>query len=77
MTVLKDAYKAVTGEDARVYPIGGGTYARTMAGRGVAFGPMFEGEDCRLHNADESMDLDHYMKHAEICLEAMYRLLNA
>lgn len=77
VTVLKDAYKAVTGEDARVYPIGGGTYARAMAGRGVAFGPMFEGEDCRLHNADESMDLNHYMKHAEICLEAMYRLLNA
>lgn len=48
-----------------------------MAGRGVAFGPVFEGEDCRLHNADESMSLDHYLKHAEICLEAMYRLLNA
>lgn len=77
VTILKDAYKEVTGEDARVYPTGGGTYARAMAGRGVAFGPVFEGEDCRLHNADESMSLDHYLKHAEICLEAMYRLLNA
>lgn len=75
--ILKESYREIMAEDAHVYPTGGGTYARAMQGRGVAFGPVFEGDECGLHNADESMDLDNYMKHAEICLEAMYRLLNA
>ena len=41
---------------------------------GVAFGPAFKNDDVRMHNADESMDKENFFKHAQICLEAMYRM---
>ena len=57
-----------------LYTTGGGTYARQLGGRGVAFGPHFPGDPINMHNADESMDKENFFKHAQICLEAMYRL---
>ena len=42
--------------------------------RQVAFGPAFKNDDVRMHNADESMDKGNFLKHAQICLEAMYRM---
>ena len=38
--LLGDAYRAVTGEEPELYSTGGGTYARRLGGRGVAFGPI-------------------------------------
>lgn len=74
--LLQDAYFAVTGEKAEVYATGGGTYARGLNGNGVAFGPFFPDEpDRRLHNSNENIDIDRFMVHARICLEAMYRML--
>lgn len=73
--ILKQAYRAVTGEDCGLYSTGGGTYARALGGKGVAFGPVFPGQDYRLHNADEFIDIEAFMKHAQICLEAMYLML--
>ena len=70
--ILKDAYKTVTGEDANLYATGGGTYARTLKNNGVAFGPMFEGDTSNIHDADESIDKENFLKHSQICLEAMY-----
>lgn len=70
--ILKDAYKTVTGEDAKIYSTGGGTYARTLKNNGVAFGPMFEGDTSNLHDVDESIDKENFFRHSQICLESMY-----
>ncbi len=72
--LLSAAYESVTGEKAELYSTGGGTYARKLGGRGVAFGPVFKNDSVNMHNADESMDKDNFFKHAQICLEAMYRM---
>lgn len=75
ITLLQDAYAAFMGEPAPLYATGGGTYARALGGRGVAFGPFFPDEpDRRLHNTNENIDIDRFMLHAQICLEAMYHM---
>lgn len=75
--ILKDAYKEITDEEPNMYATGGGTYARKLGGNGVAFGPVFPGEDARLHNSNEGMNEESFWKHAQICLEAMYRMFTA
>ena len=74
ITLLKEAYKNVTGEEAKVYSTGGGTYARVLNNNGVAFGPVFEGDPSRIHDANEGISAENFWKHAEICLEAMKNL---
>ncbi|NLG92487.1 MAG: M20 family metallopeptidase [Clostridiales bacterium] len=75
ISLLKDSYAEITGKPADVYATGGGTYARAFEGRAVAFGPFFPDEpDRRLHNTNENIDIDRFMVHAQICLEAMYRM---
>lgn len=74
--LLQDAYKSVKGVPAELYATGGGTYARSIPGRAVAFGPFFPDEPDRgLHNSNENIDIDRFMEHAQICLEAMYRMM--
>lgn len=76
ISLLQDAFAAVTGKPADVYATGGGTYARAFEGRAVAFGPFFADEPDRcLHNTNENIDIDRFMVHAQVCLEAMYRML--
>lgn len=75
--ILKDAYKEITGEEPQMYATGGGTYARKLGGNGVAFGPVFDGDPSNLHTDNEGLNEDNFMKHAEICLEAMYRMYTA
>ena len=72
--MLKGAYRAVTGEEAALYGTGGGTYARALQNRGVAFGPVFPGEENHLHDADEFIEIEKFMLHAQICLEALFRM---
>ena len=72
--LLSEAYESVTGEKADIYSTGGGTYARKLGGRGVAFGPNFKGDEINMHNADESVDKENFIRHMQICLEAIYRL---
>ncbi len=72
--ILSSAYESVTGEKPGLYSTGGGTYARKLKGRGVAFGPAFKDDIVNMHNADESVDREKFFLHAQICLEAMYRL---
>lgn len=75
ISLLKNAYEEVTGEAPTVYATGGGTYARAFKGHAVAFGPLFPEEpDRRLHNTNENIDIEYFMLHAQICLEAMYRM---
>lgn len=76
ISILSGAYEAVTGEKVELYATGGGTYARCIPGRCVAFGPVFADEpDRKMHQCGEHIDADRFMKHAEICLEAMYRFV--
>lgn len=76
ITLLQDSFAEITGQPATVYATGGGTYARAFKGNAVAFGPFFADEpDRRLHNTNENIDIDRFMTHAQICLEAMYRMI--
>ena len=78
VSLLAGAYKDVTGEACDIFSMGGGTYARQMFGKGVAFGAGFpDQEDGRAHQANEFLDLRRFKLHAQICLEAMYRMLTA
>ena len=70
--LLSKAYRTVTGEEPELYSTGGGTYARTLGNNGVAFGPVFKGDNARIHDADESIDKENFFRHAEICMEAVY-----
>lgn len=74
ISLLSNAFESVTGEKPELYSTGGGTYARKLAGKGVAFGPNFKTDDVHMHNADESVDKENFFVHAQICLEAMYDL---
>lgn len=73
--ILKKAYENVTGEEPVLYTTGGGTYARTLGGRGVAFGPVFPNDESRMHNTDESINEENFFRHFRICLEAMYGMM--
>ena len=78
VTLLSGAYRDVTGEECDIFSMGGGTYARQMFGKGVAFGASFPDQaDSRAHQTNEFLDLRRFKLHAEICLEAMYRMLTA
>ena len=73
---LCDCYESVTGKKAVVYSTGGGTYARSLGGRGVAFGMEFpDSQPTHLHEPNESFDAEELMQHAEICLAAMHRMM--
>ncbi len=73
---LQDAYESVMGSQPELYATGGGTYARAVPGRCVAFGPVFPDEpDRRMHKSQEHIDWERFRQHARICLEAMYRMI--
>ncbi len=71
VSLLSQAYENITGEKPDLYSTGGGTYARTLNNKGVAFGPTFPGDDTHIHDADESIDQENFFRHACICLEAV------
>lgn len=74
--LLQEAYRAVEGVPAELFAMGGGTYARDIPGRAVAFGALFPDQpDTRMHNSNEYLELNRYLEHAQICLEAMYRMM--
>lgn len=74
VSILSRAYKEITGDLPELYSTGGGTYARMLGGRGVAFGPAFKDDNVNMHNSDESIDEEKFFLHAQICLQAMYEL---
>lgn len=72
---LGECYTEVTGNPMIPIAMGGGTYARTLHGRGVAFGPVFpDARPSNLHMADENLSVSELMLHAEICYRAMCRI---
>ena len=72
--LLSESYENIMGEKPSIYTTGGGTYARKLKGKGVAFGPIFEGEESNVHNANECINVEKFFQHAQICLESMYNL---
>lgn len=72
--LLSSAYEKITGKKPELYSTGGGTYARMLGGKGVAFGPAFKDDNVNMHNADESIDEEKFFIHAQICLQAMYEM---
>lgn len=77
VSTLMDVYKKATGdEEAESKVIGGGTYARTMENF-VAFGPLFPGQEDRIHQKNEYMDIDLFVKMTEIYAEAIFELCKA
>lgn len=71
---LLEAYNDVMGTDAKPITIGGGTYARALP-LGVAFGPIFPGQESSIHSKDENIAIDDLLKMSEIYYEAFKRLL--
>lgn len=76
--LLSQTYEDVMHKPCTIYSMGGGTYAKKMQNTGVAFGPGFpEHPNTSEHMANEYVDLEDLKTHAQICLEAMYRMLVA
>lgn len=74
--ILRRAYKNATGETVKFSASGRATYARIMKGTAVSFGPLFHPVSYHnLHGANEFIDVDEFMDHCEICLEAMIQLM--
>lgn len=72
---LLKAYREVTGDsEGDCISIGGATYSRALK-KGVAFGPVFPGEESRIHTSDESIELDKFFKMTEIYYKALKELL--
>ncbi len=72
--ILSSAYKQITGDLPNLYSTGGGTYARALGNKGVAFGPVFPDDYSNMHKPDESLDEEKFFLHAQICLQAMYKM---
>lgn len=70
---LMDSYYQVTGDTSPPQVMGGGTYARAMAGI-VAFGPVFPGRDCTEHKRDEWIYVEDLEKAREIYRLAIEKL---
>ncbi len=70
---LAKVYQDVTGKDAVLLAIGGGTYAKEMKNI-VAFGPNFPGQKELDHQTDEYIDIDHLVLLAKIYGNAIYEL---
>ncbi len=72
---LMDVYKSYTGRDEKPLAIGGGTYARTLPGKAVAFGVEFPDEEEKAHQANESMSLHAFKISAKMFAAAIEKLL--
>ncbi|MBU9713742.1 dipeptidase PepV [Evansella tamaricis] len=72
---LSKVYEEQTGEPAKMLSIGGGTYARSLSA-GVAFGPMFPGQEDVAHQSDEYISIDNLTRATAIYAQAIYELVN-
>lgn len=71
---LAKVYEEQTGEKAEPFAIGGGTYARSLKA-GVAFGPLFPGQEDVAHQADEYISIEQLKKATAIYAQAVYELI--
>ena len=74
VTTLLDVYRQETGDtESEPLVIGGGTFARACPNI-VAFGGQFPGEPDSMHQKNEYLRIDHYLKMIRIYAEAIKRL---
>ena len=71
---LQKVYEEVTGEEAKLISIGGGTYARSIK-NAVAFGPLFPGGKDTAHQKDEYIGVYDLIKSTKIYAGAIYELV--
>ncbi|MGG5461797.1 dipeptidase PepV [Clostridium sp. B9] len=71
--VLQSVYKEVTGEEAELMSIGGGTYAKEMPNI-VAFGPIFPDEPDVIHKPNEYIKIDDLVLITKIYAKTLYEL---
>jgi succinyl-diaminopimelate desuccinylase len=71
---LSAVYKRMTGEEATLISIGGGTYSRAIK-NAVAFGPLFPGQLELAHQKDEYIAVDDLIKCTKIYAEAIFELI--
>lgn len=70
---LKATYEEITGQEAFLIAIGGGTYAKAFP-NSVAFGPIFPGEPDLDHQPNENIPVESLIKIAKIYAKAIYEL---
>lgn len=71
------AYRDVTGDQkAEMEAIGGGTYAKSIHNC-IAFGCEFPGENAHIHDANESLNINHFLEQVMIYVEAIKNLNEA
>lgn len=70
---LKKVYEEVTGQEATLISIGGGTYARAMK-NAVAFGPVFPGKPELAHMKDEYIEIEDLIISAKMYARAICEL---
>ena len=73
VTKLVSTYENVTGEHLEPIAIGGGTYAKHFPNM-VGFGPSFPGDEDVIHQPNERMNIEQFMKALEIIAIAEYEL---
>ena len=66
-------YNGITGENAKPFAIGGGTYARHLK-EGVAYGMLFPGDPELEHQANESIRIDSLVRACRIYAYAIVAL---
>ena len=67
---LMNAYREFTGDNSEPIAIGGGTYARKVK-KGVAFGPLFPGQEELAHQKDEFIRIEDLVKSSAIYAKAI------
>ena len=72
---LLEVYKAYTSRDEAPLAIGGGTYARTLPGKAVAFGVQFLERPDRAHQANEGVFLEDLKISAKMFASALEKLV--
>ncbi|QVL35806.1 Sapep family Mn(2+)-dependent dipeptidase [Aminirod propionatiphilus] len=70
---LQKVYLEITHREPTLLAIGGGTYAKSMPNV-VAFGPVFPGQEFKVHEADEYWTVDDMMVNARIMAHAIIEL---
>lgn len=73
VTIMKETYEDVTGNDGTPVTTTGGTYAKLMP-HIVPFGPSFPGQKGIGHNPNEWMRIEDIITNAKIYALNLYRL---
>lgn len=70
---LQKVYTEQTGMEATLHSMGGATYARSLE-QGVAFGPLFPGQEDVVHQKNEYIGIDELVKVTAIYAQSLYEL---